>query len=316
MIAIVSSSRMEPARIEDPSSVIRQKAAIVREAAVKLEELADAEVREALPYALAASSAWNSSRLEGRECDPEDLCRAIAAGSSQDALVCEVSGLAEMHAGIDRAARAKRLEDPSGASALCQIHARLCSVADGLAGSDRPGRFRDVDVAVGRHVPPPHDRIDAFVDHFHARFRVDRLKGQAAPVLALATSHHRLAWIHPFQDGNGRIARLHGHAFAHMVGIAADGLWSLPRALARGSKGGLGYHEMMAVADRPRQGDRDGRGNLSLAALEAFADWFLDAVIEEMTSTRELIARLDHRARTLARDPANWPDTLAELFFA
>ena len=37
---------------------------------------------------------------------------------------------------------------------------------------------------------------------------------------------------------------------------------------------------MMQLADRVRQGDRDGRGNLSLAALVTFTKWFL-AVCED-----------------------------------
>lgn len=40
---------------------------------------------------------------------------------------------------------------------------------------------------------------------------------------------------------------------------------------------------MMAHADTPRQGDRDGRGNLSLAALEAFVLWFLRVCLDQVT---------------------------------
>ena len=77
------------------------------------------------------------------------------------------------------------------------------------------------------------------------------------------------------------------HAMAHHAGIGAGGLWSVSRGLARGLQDGLPgrdeYREMMQLADRVRQGDRDGRGNLSLAALVSFTKWFL-AVCEDQVS--------------------------------
>jgi Fic family protein len=86
----------------------------------------------------------------------------------------------------------------------------------------------------------------------------------------MATAHHRFNYIHPFYDGNGRVSRLMSHAMAHHAGIGAGGLWSVSRGLARGLQDGLPgreeYREMMQLADRVRQGDRDGRGNLSLAS--------------------------------------------------
>jgi hypothetical protein len=39
----------------------------------------------------------------------------------------------------------------------------------------------------------------------------------------------------------------------------------------------------MQLADRVRQGDRDGRGNLSLAALVTFTKWFLAVCEDQVT---------------------------------
>lgn len=36
------------------------------------------------------------------------------------------------------------------------------------------------------------------------------------------------------------------------------------------------------MADAPRRGDLDGRGNLSLQALEAFTLWFLEVCIDQV----------------------------------
>jgi hypothetical protein len=38
----------------------------------------------------------------------------------------------------------------------------------------------------------------------------------------------------------------------------------------------------MAWADEPRQGDRGGRGNLSLKGLEMFTSWFLRVCLDRL----------------------------------
>jgi len=48
-------------------------------------------------------------------------------------------------------------------------------------------------------------------------------------VTAIAAAHHRLNYIHPFPDGNGRVSRLMSHAMAQVADIGAHGLWSVPR---------------------------------------------------------------------------------------
>ncbi|WP_263491591.1 MULTISPECIES: hypothetical protein [unclassified Mesorhizobium] len=70
---------------------------------------------------------------------------------------------------------------------------------------------------------------------------------------------------------------------AHEAGIAAHGLWSISRGLARGLKSRQDYKTMMDHADMPRQGDLDGRGNLSQRALADFTLWFLRVCVDQVT---------------------------------
>ncbi|MGH6959451.1 MAG: Fic family protein, partial [Dongiaceae bacterium] len=155
------------------------------------------------------------------------------------------------------------------------------------------------DVAVGRHLPPSSERVPEFMRHFESRFRFDGL-GKAGRVMAIAAAHHRLNYIHPFPDGNGRVSRLMSHAMAHAAGIGAHGLWSVSRGLARGLQSRNDYKTMMDHADMPRQGDLDGRGNLSQRALVEFVLWFLRVCHDQvafMASLFELDA-LVRRLRT------------------
>lgn len=99
-----------------------------------------------------------------------------------------------------------------------------------------PGAFRShpwEDVAVGRHQPPSSDRVVDFMNHFERRFE-DARRSSAQRVLAIPAAHHRLNYVHPFVDGNGRVSRLMSHAMALKAGTGCNGLWSVSRGLARG----------------------------------------------------------------------------------
>jgi Fic family protein len=104
----------------------------------------------------------------------------------------------------------------------------------------------------------------------------------------MAAAHHRLNYIHPFPDGNGRVSRLMSHAMAARAGIGAHGLWSISRGLARGLEDAGEYKREMDAADAPRAGDLDGRGNLSLRALEAFVLWFCRVALDQVRFMRAL----------------------------
>jgi Fic family protein len=118
--------------------------------------------------------------------------------------------------------------------------------------------------------------------YFAERYRFERL-GKAARITAIPAAHHRFNYIHPFPDGNGRVSRLMSHAMAHLAGIGAHGLWSVSRGLARGLAGPGDYKRMMDHADMPRQGDLDGRGNLSQRALNEYVLWFLQVCLDQVT---------------------------------
>jgi Fic family protein len=129
-----------------------------------------------------------------------------------------------------------------------------------------PGEWRshpDQDMDVGRHVPPCSPRVAQFMQYFEKRFRFEQM-GRAGQIMAIASAHHRFNHIHPFLDGNGRVSRLMSHTMAGAAAIGARGLWSVSRGLARGLESRTDYKRMMDYADMPRQGDLDGRGNLSI----------------------------------------------------
>ena len=132
----------------------------------------------------------------------------------------------------------------------------------------------------------------------------------------MAAAHHRFNYVHPFPDGNGRVSRLMSHAMAWHADIAAHGLWSISRGLARGLESRTEYKQMMDFADSPRQADLDGRGNLSERALIEFVTWFLRIAIDQVRFMSELfdLDNLARRIRTfVTRDDGFKPEAAALL---
>jgi len=113
----------------------------------------------------------------------------------------------------------------------------------------------------------------------------------------MGAARHRFNYIHPFPDGNERVSRLMSHAMAWQADVAAHGLWSISRGLARGVERRTEYKQMMDLADTPRQGALDGRGGLSERALIDFVAWFLSVALEQVTFMSELFV-LDRRRQS------------------
>src|SRR5690606_23317351 len=113
-------------------------------------------------------------------------------------------------------------------------------------------------------------------------------------IIAIMAAHHRFAWIHPFIDGNGRVGRLFTDAALKAVGLESYGAWCLSRGLARSSRQ---YKSLLANADAPRQGDRDGRGQLTDNGLISFCDYMLDSAIDQVAYVSELLNLVKMRQR-------------------
>ena len=147
-----------------------------------------------------------------------------------------------------------------------------------------PGEFRDGEVGVGRHVPPPANILPKFLGRFEEAYDFDRLSKSKA-IIAIAASHHRLLWIHPFVDGNGRVARLMAHAMMLRSEVGCS-IWSVSRGLARSS---VEYESRLMEADSAREDDLDGRGALSAGALERFCEFFLGTAIDQVEFMESLL---------------------------
>jgi Fic family protein len=184
-----------------------------------------------------------------------------------------------------------------------EIHHRFCELLpDNLLWIENPntgerlkvvpGQLRDRDVRVGEHVPISPGAVPRFLAHCESAY--GRL-GRTDAILSAAAAHHRLLWIHPFLDGNGRVARLVSHA-SLLESLDTGGIWSVARGLARNV---VAYKSHLADCDRPRRNDLDGRGNLSEEAVAAFTRFFLELCIDQVRFMEELVQPDRLRTRIL-----------------
>ena len=262
---------------------------------------------------------YYSNLIEGHNTRPRDIERALAGAELEEEtrpLALEARAHVIVQRAIDEMHRKGTLPRPTSVEFLTWVHKsfydempeefRVIEHPDGTQEPIVPGRMRqddDREVAVGRHLPPSSSRVAAFMDHFDKRFQI-AARSSSGRIIAIASAHHRLNYIHPFPDGNGRVSRLMSHAMALTAGIGGQGLWSVSRGLARGLTDRGEYKRMMDLADSPRRRDRDGRGNLSEAALKTFSEWFLKVTLDQITFSARLfdLGGLDQRYRRLVAD--------------
>ena len=131
---------------------------------------------------------------------------------------------------------------------------------------------------VARHKAPSAAQVPALMDawqHLYGR----PAGSQTARVLDALCAHHRLLYIHPFRDGNGRLARLDLEARLQAAGLHCSTHWAVATALLRHE---ASYRTALAWADAPRRGDLDGRGALSHAGLAAYCATLLTALASEV----------------------------------
>lgn len=311
-----SAFRIEPALLADTPPEIADAAAELSAAAATLGAALHPLTAQSLAGLVRIMNSYYSNLIEGHHTRPRDIERALAddfdADEERRILQVEAAAHVRLQAEIDRMAASEKLPEPASADFLQYLHrafyadappAMLQIVArDGRQLVMKPGNFRSSapeDVVVGRHIPPSGPAVTSMMESFQRRYRLEPL-GRAGRLMAMAAAHHRFNYIHPFPDGNGRVSRLMSHAMAHRAGIGAHGLWSVSRGLARGLDSRTEYKSMMDRADAPRQGDLDGRGNLSLRALEEFVLWFLRVCLDQVVFMISLfdLGNLAQRLRT------------------
>ena len=268
--------------------------------------------RRSLPNSLLTSLAdlvrsmncYYSNLIEGHDTHPIDIERALKDDYSKDARKRDLQVEAKAHIVVQQWIDSGGLKGRSPtADSIREIHRRFCELlpddllwVEDPATKKRvkviPGKLRDSDVQVGNHLAISPPAVPRFMQRFEEVY--SRL-GKTETILAAAAAHHRLVWIHPFLDGNGRVARLISHATL-LEALETGAVWSIARGLARSVDAYKGH---LAACDLGRRNDLDGRGNLSEESLAEFTRYFLTTCIDQVSCMESLMQPDQFRARIL-----------------
>lgn len=300
---------------EDPHHTLTNLAVEVIAASARLEGALPQPGRVAVAMLLRFVNSYYSNLIEGHATLPRDIERAMRKDYREDPTARNHQIEARVHVEVERRMRLRLAAEPTQHVAqvefLMRLHQEffralpreLRTMRLGPKGPDIavvPGSLRTQEVLIGSHDPPIHTALPAFMAAFAEHYDPAKLSRVQA-VIAAAASHHRLLWIHPFADGNGRVARLFTQAYLIRAGVDAHGTWSISRGLARRN---AEYRNALMAADAQRAGDTDGRGQLSNAGLHTFCRFFLEVALDQITFIGELLKldKLLDRLAAMAED--------------
>ena len=259
-------------------------------------------ILESLADLVRSMNCYYSNLIEGHDTHPVDIERALngdySSNPEQRNLQLEAKAHLAVQQWIDQGGLHGRAVTSEG---ICEIHSRFATLLpEGLLWASDPetnerlqvvpGALRQRDAKVGTLIPVSPGALPRFLAEFEKAYSS---LGTTEAIIATAAAHHRLLWIHPFLDGNGRVARLMSHAVL-LETLDTGGIWSIARGLARN----VGtYKRHLAACDLPRRNDLDGRGNLSEEALIIFTSFFLQTCLDQVMFMEELVQpeRFKHR---------------------
>ncbi len=251
-------------------------------------------IQASLATMVRAMNCYYSNLIEGHDTHPIEIERALKGNYSSDKKKRNLQKEAQAHIAVQEWIDKEGLKNSIfSKDTICEIHERFYSLlpedllwVEDLDGKEKikviPGQLRYRDVKVGNHIAISPGAVPRFLSRFESVYNG---LGKLETILALAVTHHRLLWIHPFLDGNGRVARLMSHAITLNV-LNTGGMWSIARGLARNVEK---YKQHLANCDLSRRNDLDGRGNLSEEALADFTQFFLETCIDQVNFMEKLM---------------------------
>lgn len=292
---------MTPLMPEIEGGVLSELAVTLMKKSAALSNALNSTTREALVKLIEPMNSYYSNLIEGHNTNPIDIEKALKKEYSKepDKKLLQLESNAHI-----RVQELMKEELKKGNSDVChadfikwlhrefykkmpkEFHFSKTRTGDKI--EIIPGGVRAGEVEVGRHIAPAAASLDKFLTLFSEAYNSSKITDPVKRILAAAASHHRLAWIHPFQDGNGRVVRLFTEALFIKEELDGGGLWSISRGLAIHNKN---YYTALSNADQKRWNDYDGHGNLSNRALIAFCEFFINTAIDQvefMTSLLEI----------------------------
>ena len=298
---------MEPLLVSASSrhrSELADLAITLSETSASLRSSLPPNIMRALANIVRSMNCYYSNLIEGHDTHPIDIERALKEDFSADPKQRDLQLEAKAHIAVQEWIDEGGLDGrATTAEGLLETHRRFCEklpndllwVENFDTGERKqviPGKFREDEVIVARHLAISPGALKRFMARFETGYAN---LGRLDSILAAAGAHHRLLYVHPFLDGNGRVARLMSYAMLR-ENLDTGGVWSVARGLARRVDE---YKTHLSNCDQPRRNDLDGRGHLSEEALAEFSKFYLKVCIDQVNFMSELMQPRELRTRVM-----------------
>lgn len=230
-----------------------------------------------------------SSEIEGEILHPEQVRSSLARRLGMD-----ISGLVPSDRNVDGVVdmmmdATQKFKEPLSKDRLCQWHLALFpsdvtrnySLLIGDWRDDANGPMQVVSGPPGRervHFQAPESSL--IVEEMEQFFEWFNTNESEDPVIKAGIAHLWFITIHPFDDGNGRIAR----ALTDLLLTRADGVsqrfYSMSAQISKERKG---YYEILEATQK---------GSLDITS---WLEWFLECLYDTLKATDETYKQVIHR---------------------
>ena len=233
--------------------------------------------RERARYA----SAHTSARVEGNPLSDDEALLVLSG---------EVAPVRPEEREVTNLQDAYELMEQLAADATVRIDHGVLRTMNSLILKDLPakvsrqrGRYRggpslivDAESREIRYRPPPPAWVPALMDQLVANIKRWTAEESYPPPIIAALAHFGLVSVHPFEDGNGRTARLVADMILHQTGWSAESMLSVNQVIWRNRDA---YYQALR--------DTQGLDFQSTVDVTPFARFHTNALITAATALEE-----------------------------
>lgn len=232
-----------------------------------------------------------SSEIEGELLDPEQVRSSVARR-----LGMEISGLPNASRGVEGVVEmmldaTQKYNDPLTKDRMCGWHAALFptgrsgmnKITVGDWRKDEQGPMQVVSGAIGKekvhYTAPEAPRLEEEMKRFIKWFNTDK---SMEPVIRSAIAHLWFVSIHPFDDGNGRIARAIADSQLARADRTNQRFYSMSAQIMRSKKG---YYNILETTQK---------GSIDISQ---WLVWYFERLVDALEATNETLSKIMVKAK-------------------
>ena len=218
-----------------------------------------------------------SARIEGNNTTLSEYVEKIIEEASEDEQSKEIRNLENAIRYIEDSLQKNAPIDRTFISDLHKILTQELSPPPQGEGSRYPGELRKSEIAIKNagHTPPSPMILPEYFEKFIAF--INEAHKEQYQLLMVAIAHHRFEYIHPFDNGNGRMGRLLNYALLIKLGFQVkNGRILNPSSVFYADRDR--YYDMLSLADSSNASD-----------LLAWSEYFLSGMKNELEKIDSLL---------------------------